>query len=529
MKLLPLLAITLLIVGVAFAAEPKINPGTQINWNKNISAHMHGLINGSGQDAATYSQLVAANSSMKSYVDIANSSMKDYVDALPTGASKVNISGDTMDGVLNVVNGTGQAAASYAQLQQPGSNISYGGYVQSGRIAPTRKAEVFLYTLPWVGLQMAVAMRTDGWPISISATNSTAIQAAITSIHNSGGGQVVLASRFTGIATTINSYTDVQLVGYGISTGLEGTANPVLKITGSKSWIRSEILSNMAITATANNDAVKLDHPLCGDLSKLNLTVAGNGSCLDIHAWSVSTISGCGFMTQSNNRSGNGLRIRGDATHGAVGVNIVQSSFYYLDKAIWIDTTTAAWTQGLFLSGITACGNNYHIWIGQVMDFTCTNSNLDGAVIEAIHIEGGSYFRFSQCWIDADSGSAINATKINSFISVLSINQCAIHADKTALMSAISAAEVSHLMVENSLIVGYNGINVTKGYCSYMSVIGNNMATCHYGIRVPATNGLAFSVINSNMMWGVAIPIYNTAGIVASRASGNLNLTDATW
>jgi len=82
MKLLTILSIALLIGG-ALAAEPKINPATQINWDKNVSAHIHGLTNGTlAQDAATYSQMMAAT-------------------AATSDNTKLNKSGDTMTGAIS--------------------------------------------------------------------------------------------------------------------------------------------------------------------------------------------------------------------------------------------------------------------------------------------------------------------------------------------------------------------------------------------------------------------------------------------
>ena len=89
--------------------------------------------------------------------------------------------------IKNLTNGTAaQDAMTYSQLKQPGANISYGGYVQREQLAPQSVVNVFRYTVPWVGASVAVAIREDGLPISISTNNTTVINAAIDSLSNGG-------------------------------------------------------------------------------------------------------------------------------------------------------------------------------------------------------------------------------------------------------------------------------------------------------------------------------------------------------
>ncbi len=77
-------------------------------------------------------------------------------------------------------------------------NLTSEYYIQS--LGPQDTADIFLYTVPWIGSQVTIAQRGDGWPLSVGTNNTTVINAAI---DTSGIVNIVLKSDLA-IGSTIS-------------------------------------------------------------------------------------------------------------------------------------------------------------------------------------------------------------------------------------------------------------------------------------------------------------------------------------
>ncbi|MCK9570414.1 hypothetical protein M0R72_15815 [Candidatus Pacearchaeota archaeon] len=148
MKLLTILAIALLIGG-ALAAEPKINPGRDINWSKNINSQINGVTAGtSSLDAANMAQAwekanktdAVLKADIGTYISGTSGYLPKFTGTnmlagnspLYTDGTNVGINTTTLEPTFTLVTGAANGTASgdyvtYSQMRETGS-----GYVFLG-------------------------------------------------------------------------------------------------------------------------------------------------------------------------------------------------------------------------------------------------------------------------------------------------------------------------------------------------------------------------------------------------------------
>jgi hypothetical protein len=252
--------------------------------------------------------------------------------------------------IHDVVNGTAkQDAVTYSQLLQPGGNVSYSGYVQSGQLAPQTSSRVFLFTVPWLGLQRAVALRADGWPLSISSSNSTAIQAALNL-----GGKVELCNMFD-ISTSLQLNHTVVLAGNGPTTGVRGSVNPLINISEIPSvrWHITEMGINVTGTNTGvevwtnSSKAAHAPNMLYWQIDHNVLTSeAGTGTLIHLSALEGIDISHNMLMGPNDARN--------NPSNTAVGIRAeLLNAFSYYGNCGWANNYFVSLHHGIYATGRT--------------------------------------------------------------------------------------------------------------------------------------------------------------------------------
>jgi hypothetical protein len=143
-------------------------------------------------------------------------------------------------------------AANASAVQRSGStwtgNMTSGGYLLTGQVGPNKAYKVFLFTVPWIGAQRAIALREDYGDIRVSTSNSTAIQYAL-----DNGIQTTLYSNFT-ISSTVWMNKTETLQGIGPGSGLYGSVSPLLKTDLAQ--LHNFVIQNMDVTTTSTNTGI---------------------------------------------------------------------------------------------------------------------------------------------------------------------------------------------------------------------------------------------------------------------------------
>lgn len=440
-------------------------------------------------------------------------STKKYVDDSVAGGTvvpsdlwtKINKSGDTMSGVLamgsnkitGVANGTAaQDSVALSQLQQPGSNITYDGYVQSGSLRPQTKYQIFRYTLPWTSLGATVALRDDGWPVSIG-DNVTVIQAALDAAHAAGGGQIELCCYFTGIDTTLTQYADSPITGLGDKTGLEGTANPLLLITRHSPGESVTVLSDIRIrTVGASNDGVQ-SYAGANNIvfEDVYFTTDGSSGCiLNLTWWNNGKLSHCTFSQEDADYTGEGLKIWGSgSSYCSINQFIESSTFSYFDKPINVSTDDPNYLTGVFLTDCTLGWSNYGLYVNGAGSVYVDHAIIDGAVMGGIVLENFIDSCITNSWIAVTpaggTGIYISTTDAPCYRLRFSGNFLydynatpsgwAILVDSASDSNALNSAIINNNMI-NHWVGGIKFGNSGTADHNNITISGNNIETCSY-------------------------------------------------
>lgn len=114
-------------------------------------------------------------------------------------------------GIHGLKNGTAaQDGATYSQTLHAGSNNSLGGYALTNQLAPSNSINVFRVTAPWIGANVAIAVRSNGIPVAVGSNNSTVINTAISALSagRTWKETVILSGNFQlGSTIILPSYT----------------------------------------------------------------------------------------------------------------------------------------------------------------------------------------------------------------------------------------------------------------------------------------------------------------------------------
>ena len=258
-------------------------------------------------------------------------------------SNPINSSDAATFGGLNAAN----VSAASLYLPKTGGtftgNTSQGGYTQTSQLAPTTFTKVFEYTVPWFGSKYAVALRSDGLPISVSTNNSTVLQAAIEQ-----GGKVYLYNNFTSIAATLVASTSVSIEGIGVGSGIAGSVDPLIK-TGTSTSATFDI-SNLKMTASATNSMIVLEKTYSSSI----LSTISHIRNVEFYSSAATTgkyaiespssfgveVSGCSFHSADTAAEASwggtfeGIHLTGNASTAAQAWDIHDNNFYYCKYAV---------------------------------------------------------------------------------------------------------------------------------------------------------------------------------------------------
>jgi hypothetical protein len=445
----------------------------------------------------------------------------------------INITFDTnnIGGKLSgVTNGTAaQDAVTYSQLPySTGTDILIVSYDASRGKAVSLWANNTLYE---------------------SGANVTVINSAIAKMHSKKlGGTVKLQSMFYGITSSIQSYSNVCLVGESqAGSGLSGTASPMItypeKITNEVT-VGHVLVANMRIEAYgASNDAISMWATSATGAYKyyylgfrdLELLTTGTGNLMVFYGLQNIEISGCTFRSAYN---GVGILANGNSTAGTQGLFVSNSEFVGLMHGINTASSNRVLTAGFYISHcwfIDGSDSGNALRIVGVNDFNLVDSSID-QYKNPVLIDNCYVVRVSDNYIGDKSTTA---------------KRCAINL-------ASSAGQNSQVMIDANWFVNYNtgryGIEVPvgnygqaerlyirdnefvglttainysspahSGYSNIGTVGGNTFVVCTTGIYA---EGMANTLVSGNN-FVTCDTAMNSDHVSSIKVDGNLGLADA--
>lgn len=232
------------------------------------------------------------------------------------------------------------------------------------------------------------ALTGNGSVISQDIDPAPVIQAAVDYCESNSPGSVLLTDIFdTSTATITMDATKVSIEGVGpLSSGLYGTADPILNVTASSGLVQSTMISNMRIDTRDANDGVQL-HGIMQHCGIDNVYFYGYhyytvGNLLWADGWRMGFITDSYFKGRGAYPDGmTGVGINLTSAVGSSCLNIVISgcNIWGLEYGILIDGPGSPYTliEGISLTGSTILGCEYSLYVGYLLEFTATHNMID--------------------------------------------------------------------------------------------------------------------------------------------------------
>jgi hypothetical protein len=455
---------------------------------------------------------------------------------------KINKSGDAMIGSLamgaqkitGVCNGTGlQDAITHSQWQSAQS----GGQVANIYYDDSRA--------------LAVAEWSNGTIIHQSI-NATSIQSALSNVDVTS---IILKSYFDIGATTLICDRDISISGCGWSTGIYGSANPLIDFTTSTAS-RKVTVRDMKIATTSTNNglyfhkvtmnagASTAPNPFFAVSNILFYSADSTGSMIRIYGAKESTISRCVFYTNVEFPADgkNAIYISTDdgTSYGVYGIDIEGCVFYDVFRAVYAVGNTASGTygaqflEGLNIQGNTMVGCNYGLAIlaanGCLIAHNMIDSNYYPAYFDSVHA-----FEVSDNYLGGMLNSANVLTIVNTYadsnFNIIHHNQIlqyAVTKGKGIYFPTGGHFDASYNTIDHNMIRDQElGIQLEDSvaadhYKRYNLFDSNELYNCNYGIwlglRADSNQAL------DNYATGGTTPLYQNNG-----ATNYNRLLPTTW
>lgn len=461
---------------------------------------------------------------------------KKYVDSISTD-SFLPKTGGTMTGQINF----GAKTASNVATPVNDTDVAIKSYVDTVSSEYLKISDYYMPDGPYAAFIMyngthAVAKWNNGTLITTSTDNDTALQAVQDAVHASSDekGYIILSSYFTSIDTTINQYGDAPFRGIGYTTGIEGTADPLIKYVRSGSFHQGIALQDMTLRTTgASNDAFQSYQGANGaKFMNVNFTTDGSaGSLLNLTWWNDGMVSHCCFTQEDADSTGIGLKIWGaGTTYQSINQFVTMSSFSYLSRCISVTTDTSANVAGIYVS----------------------NSML-GFGDRAVYVKGGGAIYLDQLMIDGiDDGlylDDVDGLSIsNSYIGVDAVDGYAVYvgpdqgdchdifidsvkavnygtsSEWAICINSVSDDIANVVHVINSKLMSFaGGVKVTQTGGSHhlgMKFNDNTISSCSYASFF--INGAMNVTIDDNTVLSCGVPQYVHADYLQVRDNSGL-------
>jgi hypothetical protein len=369
------------------------------------------------------------------------------------------------------------------------------------------------------------ATSSAGAILSASTTQSTVLQAAF---YN--GGHILIDCLMNNITTTVTQNKSISLAGNGPSTGIIGSANPLIQ--SDAALTHTIHVSDMIIATTGTNDGVHIEKTWSAGSGLVfefdNVWFQGRGTGGDLvfcYGASQSGFSQCWFSGSNAYGIGRdiiGFNATGNATGGAMNINFDQCEFLNLSIGIDLHGTAGQPT----LAGIRAencmmifCGTGYR---ARNVDRPQIVGGMIDYCYHPVIYDGSNYGSVTGAWLAANGANnysiQIQATDQAVLLTNLLGNTIYNYNSASGILQYTTGHNIAITHIKENIIIGG-----TKGI--YLSGVSGAGQSTHANIKENTMYGITTGIdmtAESQWSWLEGNQYESCTAAIADAGAGNI-------